>query len=212
MKRLREILNEGTPQTGHEVVHHISPFDIKNDDFHPLSHFGTYKAARTVGSQTHHDEYIKHGEGATKQEYRERFHYKARLVNHLKTVHLDEDPLEHTPMYFVHALRRAGVFSDEEAQKHSDNLSTLHREHGSPNHIEAKQYVADAAREKGVGMISYTNDVEDKGKKSYVITHPNQVKVLKKTPIEVKNSILPKDNRTPVRKRNTEIKWHGKTQ
>jgi hypothetical protein len=197
MKLLRHILEQAA-QTGHEVVHHISPHDI--DKFHPLTHFGTYKAARAVGSQLHVND-IEREFGHPSPEERERFHYKARLVNKGNTFHLSNDgSLSHTPDTLIHHLRRDGVLSHDEANNHLKHVVGLMSKHKTPNSQEAKEYVGNVIRSQGIHTLSYVNDIEHPGNKSYIITHPNQVHVIKKTKIFVKSNQIRDKTRLPARK------------
>jgi hypothetical protein len=182
MKRLCDILLESSPQTGHEVVHHISPHDIS--EFHPLSHFGTYKAARAVGSYTHGSELRKEfGKGYDSGPmYRNRFHYKARLINKGNTFHLNRDEGDHSFHGILSDLSKAGHMTPEEVEHHTAESEKF------KTHKEASTYIANAIRSKGIHTLSYTNEFENPGKKSYIITHPNQVHILKKSKIIVKSN------------------------
>jgi hypothetical protein len=151
MKLLRDILEQAA-KTGHEVVHHISPHDI--DKFHPLTHFGSYKAARQVGTYVHRDEW--QNEKHPGPEYRNRYHYKARLVNKGNTFHMKSDgQMDHTPDRLVRFLHREGVFNDAERDQHITHLNQLASKHKNDSTLEAKEYAAKAIRDKGIHTLSH---------------------------------------------------------
>jgi hypothetical protein len=187
MKRLRDILSE-VNQNGHETVHHISP-EPNIDHFHPLSHFGTYKAARQVGSYANAR---KPEEISDNADYRERTHYKARLSPG-NIHHLNGDGGEHGNLDLLSQLHHSGLFSKEEHNQHYTAIQKIHKEDGTNDYsgtrnMRATQYMANAIRSKGVHTLAYRNAFEHTGKKSYIITHPNQVHIIKKTPIKVRST------------------------
>ena len=195
-KLLRDILSE-VDRTGHEVLHHISPHDI--DSFHPLSHFGTYKAAKQIGSQLHRSEVSD--KSSYNASHRDRYHYKARLINKGTTHHMSGDAGSHTPSDLIHSLHHEGVFNRSEVNHHFNNLQKIHRETGgsddSPHH-KALEYAANAIRSKGIHTLSYKNEYEHAGQKSYITTHPDQVHVLSKTKVAVRSNQVRDKSVKPV--------------
>lgn len=162
-RRLKEIIES--------FLHHVSPSN--HDEFHSLSHFGTSKAAFQAGRS-------KNASGNAS--FRPANHYKVKL-NKGNVHKLSHDSGEHYPHGIVDQLHKEGVFSAAERNTHSRALDDIHQKHGVSrwtSHPEAKQYVGDAIRKKGIHTLEYKNSHEHPGSKSYIITHPSQVTVVKK--------------------------------
>lgn len=179
MKSFLDFLLEGK----NNILHHMN--NINNiDKFHPLSHFGSYYAAKNVGSQLHGSEISTDKENVP---YRDRIHYRVRFLNKGKIFHLPEDIVNHEPHALIDALHKHGLFSNKEKEQHISKIHHLYNKHGY-NSIESKEYVGNAIRDKGFHTVSYKNEFEHPGSKSYIITHPSQVHIIKKTPVKIKSS------------------------
>jgi hypothetical protein len=145
-----------------EVVHHSS-FD-NFDKFHPLSHFGTHKAARERHSTLKfgYPEDYDHLKPVT---------YTARLkLGHV--VDLPDVDADHSLYGIAHQLHSAGHISE----KQRDHLHNTLKGLGDKSHQFGHEL-----NKMGINTMRYENEAEDPGSKSYIITHPDQVRILKKS-------------------------------
>lgn len=151
-----------------EVVHHSSDTDFSS--FHPLSHFGSPAAARAraVSSKNASAEEPKHL-------------YSARLKLG-RTVSISDDGEDHKPASILHSLHKAGHISAHHYLGYDDKMRAASDEEGR------KKILLDILKKRKIDTIRYKNDVEDAGSTSYIITHPKQVRLLRKSnsPVNVK--------------------------
>lgn len=137
-----------------ELLYHISPHDIES--FNHLSHFGTKIAARQRG----------HEKGYTKLHQ-----YTVRLkLGNVKNI---DDTGSNEPYDIVDSLYNNGHISKDE---HA-NLRNTFDEYEPETHAKKLSLFL---RKKNIHTLSYINDFEDRGKKSYIITHPSQVRIIHK--------------------------------
>lgn len=143
-----------------DVVHHASSHDF--DEFRPLSHFGTASAARaravTPGSDPREAKHL----------------YSARIRTG-NVVRIGDDSKNHTPSSLLHSLHKAGHISVNNYIKLDDKMRA------SSDDGERSKILLDHLKRRKINTISYKNTVEDPGSTSYIITHPKQVRILRKT-------------------------------
>lgn len=170
MKTFKEFLREkaeyGTQEGEGPVVHHASDQDFK--EFRPLSHFGSADAARaravTIGSASSEPKHL----------------YTARIRTG-NVARIGDDAANHTPASILHSLHKAGHINVSSYIKTDDKMRAASDEG------ERSKILLDVLKRKKINTIAYKNRVEDPGKTSYIITHPKQVRLLRKTkaPINV---------------------------
>jgi hypothetical protein len=151
--------NEGESK----VLYHATHIPFNGNKFRPFSHFGTKDAARSRASRIN--------EQNPKAKSFDTYSTRLRLGT---TVDIP-DPIEHSPKKIATLLHKHGHIDKNDYRKIINAMSS---------HDDDKNKYKELAshlRDKGIHTISYTNEVEDPGNKSYMITHPNQVRVLKKT-------------------------------
>jgi hypothetical protein len=138
-----------------EIAYHSSIDDITA--FHPLTHFGTEKAAK------------------------DRMIYKKYKDGKIYKVDLDiKNPLTikdfsgiHYDRYYAFELRRLNLISQEEMEA----ITRIE------DKADLRKALLDKLKELGIDGFVYKNRYEDKGNISYVIVDPNQVKVLSVEPV-----------------------------
>ena len=141
-----------------DIVHHSS--NASFDKFRPLSHFGTHRAAREISRST------QSYEGPA-------FTYSARLK--LGNVMKTKDHGRAWNGGLLNDLLDNGKLTTKEWNHHR----SIALDGDGP---DKNAYVASVLRSKGIHSIEYHNRIEDiKGGKSYIITHPDQVRILKKS-------------------------------
>lgn len=144
-----------------EIVHHSSEHDF--NEFRPLSHFGTKHAARAraydIGSNEHDSPPEFH-------------HYSVRLK--IKKSAEVKDRGEHYPEGIASDLRMGGHISHEEMTAFRKSLK------GLPNSQHNQSQLLSLLKSKGIDALHYKNKIEDPGSKSYIITDPKQVRILRK--------------------------------
>jgi hypothetical protein len=189
-KQLRDLI-EGD-------LHHVSPRD-DIEQFHPLTHFGTSKAAFQAG---------KYKNRADNAEGRPSTHYKVR-INKGNVLKLRGDSGEHTPSSILYSLTHTGHISHDEYLHHHEKIKELDHKHGgdtwSKPSLQAKEYAANVIRSKGFHTLEYKNHFEHPGSKSYMITHPSQVTVRDKH-VGVKAEV-PDSPRYTERREKLYAKW-----
>jgi len=155
IKQLREEeLNEPEVNIEEEIAYHGTTDDIV--EFHPLTHFGTEKAAK------------------------DRMTYKKIKDGKIYKVDLDiKNPLtikdfagNHYDRVYAFTLRDKKLISQEEMEF----ITTEN------NPQELRKRLLDKLRDLGIDGFAYKNRYEDKGSLSYVIVDPRQVKVLSVEP------------------------------
>lgn len=137
-----------------EIAYHSSIDDI--NAFHPLTHFGTEKAAK---------------DRMTYKKYKDGKIYKVDLdIKNPLTI--KDFPGIHYDRYYAFELSRLKLISQEEmtAITHIQDKADL------------RKALLDKLKELGIDGFVYKNKYEDKGNISYVIVDPNQVKVLSVEP------------------------------
>lgn len=148
------------------VVHHASPSDF--DQFKPLSHFGTANAARaravSVGQSPEEKKHL----------------YSARLKLG-KTVRIGDSLRNHKAMDIALSLHQAGHMNHKGYTGMRDKMKTMEEP-------ERQKHLVSYLKKRKIDTIQYRNGVEDPGSTSYIITHPKQVRLLRKSeaPINVK--------------------------
>jgi len=147
-----------------EVLHHVTPYRFKF--FKPLSHFGSPTAARQIGLER--KSYTNH----------KNFYYHTARINLGNVVHIHDngDSQAHD---LADMLHHGGYFNDQE-----HNEVTRH-EYGSKKSANA---LLDNLKRKNIHTLSYDNQWEDHGHKSYIITHPNQVRVLRSGTLNINDN------------------------
>jgi hypothetical protein len=156
-----------------EILHHVSPHNF--NEFKPFSHFGSKATVRHFKNN-----YL---ENDTKTSYSVRL----KLGN---IAHVEEDESgEHHPINLINQLRLAGHITNQE----HNTLHNIYKNSLEGNHKERRQksidhfdHLSKWLNNKGIHTISYNNVGEidshqtEKDRKSYIITHPSQVRILKK--------------------------------
>ena len=148
-----------------DVFHHISGPDVNAPrqqikNFRPMSHFGEPGTVRNMKRVV---------DDRAGDEYNPRIrHYAVRLktgtIHDLPDDH-DQGNEEHSPYSIAKALQSQGVLTHEETNNRNNT-----RSHAA---------IARLIRSKGINTLRYKNNLE--GGTSYIITHPNQVRILKQT-------------------------------
>lgn len=144
-----------------EVLHHSSEHDFQQ--FRPLSHFGTKNAARAraydIGTSEHDSPPDFH-------------HYTVRLK--IKKSAEVKDRGEHHPEGIASDLKAGGHINQEELSAFRKKMK------GLPNSNSNQAHLLDLLKSKGIDTLHYQNKIEDQGSKSYIITDPKQVRILRK--------------------------------
>ena len=163
-----------------EVVHHVTPH--KFSEFNPLSHFGTKKAAgaRAFALATDY-EYGK----PKKDNVFNALAARLRLGN---VVDID-DTNTHTAWDIAKSLCRRNIISKEDRD-------AVPKESGPA----ADKILLNILKVYAIDTLRYTNDIEDPGSTSYIITDPSQVRILKR-------SNNAKINFEKYRKYNSDAYW-----
>ena len=144
------------PQVDEEIAYHGTTDDIT--EFHPLSHFGTEKAA------TDRMTYKKIKDGKI---------YKVDLdIKNPLTI--KDFPGIHYDRLYAFELRDKKLIS----QKEMEAITTI------DDKAELRKALLTKLNELGIDGFVYKNKYEDKGNISYVIVDPSQVKVLSVEPAE----------------------------
>jgi len=140
-----------------EVLHHLTA--NKFDTFKSFSHFGTANAARSrafskpkVSNDTRKSDNM----------------YSVRIKKG-KTVDVD-DLGTNTPQDLAVSLHKRGHISTKEKKYVT----------GSSSKSDAHHNLLDVLKARKIKTMRYKNEFEDPGKHSYIITHPDQVRVLRK--------------------------------
>lgn len=144
-----------------EVLHHGSTGTSDIKEFRPFSHFGTKHAARARLAGMSRDPNAKHSI------------YSVRLRLG-KTVHVSDVEEVHDPIHVANVLHLAGHISNEEHLH-------MHQTFGMKDDETDYNHLRQVLKQKGINSVSYTNSLEDAGSKSYMITDPKQVRVLRKS-------------------------------
>ena len=153
----------GDKEIDEEIAYHGSIDDITA--FHPLTHFGTEKAAKDRMT------YKKIKDGKI---YKVDLDIKNPLtINDFPGIHYDR--------LYAFELRRLKLISQEEMEA----ITTI------DDNQELRKALLNKLKELGIDGFVYKNRYEDKGNISYVIVDPSQVKVLSVEPAteEVTESI-----------------------
>jgi thioredoxin reductase (NADPH) len=164
------ILLEGrnAPEKGEgRLLWHGSKSPEPVEKFHSLSHFGTKNQVRQVHGRS----------GKVKS-------FNAVRIKHGKSFNTN-DIRDHDPESLLHHLHTKGMFSKGEYDTHWNKIKDIRSKskrvyHHPKNTVDQNEYLASKIKEKGFDTIRYKNRYEDKGKTSYIITHPDQVRTLKK--------------------------------
>jgi hypothetical protein len=149
-----------------EVVHHASNSDFT--EFHPLSHFGTANAARARAI------YDTEPEDEGKKRTKPKNLYTARIKLG-KVAHIADTDDEHTPITILDSLHDAGHIDKASHREYTTAMHKLHTDE------DRKAVLLNALKKHKINTISYNNTVEDPGSRSYIISHPSQVRLLQKT-------------------------------
>jgi hypothetical protein len=164
---MREVFKKREGES--DVVYHATQHDF--DNFKPLSHFGTNRAARARVST----KWYRFPDGKKEAPHpNSKFNTFAARLKLGNVVHLD-DLKHHTAKEYIDGLHKAGHLSDLEAKSHHNILWF------KKNPEEQQQHVLGVLKEKGIDTIAYKNEYEHRGSQSYIITDPNQVRILHKT-------------------------------
>lgn len=164
MLSFKDFINESLeylPKTGEsEVVHHSS--DKSFPSFNPLSHFGTANAARARA--------VSSGQSPKDSKHL----YSARL-NLGNVVNMGDDGENHTPHGILHSLHKAGHITV------NNYLNMRNKMSAAENDESRKDMLVKYLKRRKIDTIRYKNRVEDPGSTSYIITHPKQVRILRKS-------------------------------
>lgn len=138
-----------------EVVYHATPHNFVQ--FNPLSHFGTKKAAgaRALDLVTDYDRHIDPSD--------RKLNVIAARLNLGNVVDIT-DSGDHTFRDLVIDLREGGYITDSEARE-----------------VRNAQDLLELLDYKDIQTLRYTNEFEDPGSTSYIITNPAQVRVLRRS-------------------------------
>jgi hypothetical protein len=152
------------------VVHHASDQDF--DQFRPLSHFGTANAARARA--------VSNSSNASQPKNL----YTARIKLG-KVAHIVDNGDNHSPESILHGLHMAGHVTAAHYDKYYDKMRS------ATSHADKTKIVLDVLKKRKINTIAYKNRVEDPGSRSYMITHPSQVRLIRKTkaPVNVKRGL-----------------------
>lgn len=163
--RFDKNINENIESKDGESVIAYHATHIPFNKFRPFSHFGTHDASLSRAAQI-----------AEQNKNVNVFDsYKAKL-NLGKTVDIP-DPIEHSPAKIAKLLHDHGHIDRNDYRK-IRNAMTPYNEDDHKNRYKA---LAAHLNNIGIHTISYTNQVEDPGSKSYMITDPKRVEIIKKT-------------------------------
>ena len=167
MITFKEYLEEAKNLT---IAYHSTPHKFK--EFRTLSHFGSKKAAQDryndLSQNGYYDSEDSIGIGPAKK-ISKITNYKAH-IDLGNTLHLkDEEQLDH--MAILGQMKKKGIITPEEHSK-------IYKNNKSANRTKFATDVAKLIRSKGYHSITYENEFEDPGSKSYIITHPSQIKRL----------------------------------
>lgn len=163
MKSFKEFVYEAARwhirhQNDSEVVHHATNADF-DGNFRPFSHFGSSKAARAASVDKPSDQH----------------HIYAARIRLGNVAHIPDTDGSHSPKSIVNLLHYAGHITDAER-------NDVHSKIASTEDEDAKvAHVVNLLKKKNIDTLSYTNCIEDSGSRSYMITDPKQVRVLRKT-------------------------------
>lgn len=144
----------GEEPVDEEIAYHGTTDDIA--EFHPLSHFGTEKAAKDRMT------YKKIKDGKI---------YKVDL-NIKNPLTIKDFPGIHYDRLYAFELRDKKLIS----QKEMEAITTI------DDKVELRKALLAKLKELGIDGFVYKNKYEDKGNLSYVIVDPSQVKVLSVEP------------------------------
>lgn len=165
MKKLRDIVEDRNwkAQEGEsEVLYHTSGSNF--DQFKPFSHFGSKQAA---GQRLH-----------TKGLFDRFKTYSVRLKLG-NVAHIDYDSHSHYPTDIIHGLHEYNHITDDE-HKHLYQKFKDSEKNSDWSTDEKFKYLGKFLNKKGIDTISYRNDIEDPGSKSYINTRSDQVRILHK--------------------------------
>lgn len=145
----------------------------------PGDHWGPADAARAraymIATKGHAPEWHELSEPQKSKMKDSKFDAHVARINLGKTVHI-EDTINHTPEIITRALHDAGHISTEHHNDLMKNLSKMTDRH------EKYQHLADSLKKHAdIDTISYTNEVEAPGKKSYITMNPKRVRILNST-------------------------------
>lgn len=146
-----------------EVLHHISSYDF--NEFKPFSHFGTKKSA---GERARNLINTK----LTKDSPLNVYSVRIRKGN---VVDIPDISDFHNSQHILNALHYSKHITDKEHSNTASKINDL------DNESDKQKIMLKLLKSKNIQTISYINTMEDPGKKSYIITSPKQVRVLKKS-------------------------------
>ena len=151
-------------------------------DFHPLTHFGTSKAARArIYDRGPKARAAKHAS------------YTVRLKLG-KGAKISDEGTDHSPKELADLLHKHGhINKKEHAALHAALKSKV--SYDSPENLKNKKdHIVDALKSKGYDHMYYINTVDDPGSKSVIITHSSQVRVLRSGMSELNQERMKKDS------------------
>lgn len=159
-----------------EVVYHAARI---TRDPRPGDHWGPSDAARaraymiaTKGEAPEWNELPSTQRNSLKQS---RFDAHIGRIKLGKVVHI-EDTINHTPEIIARSLYDAGHITQEHHNSLMKNFKLNPDRHAKYDHL------AKSLKEKaGIDTISYTNEVEAPGQKSYIVLDPKRVRILNST-------------------------------
>lgn len=159
-----------------EVVYHAARV---TRDPRPGDHWGPSDAARaraymiaTMGEAPDWNDLPPSQRDSLKQS---RFDAHVARLDLGKVVHI-EDTVNHTPEIIASALHDAGHITRE----HHDDLMRNFKL--NPDRHAKYEHLAQSLKKKaGIDTISYTNEIEAPGQKSYISLDPKRVRILNST-------------------------------
>ena len=180
-RQLREKLEYRKQEGESHLLHHITPHEF--DSFKPMSHFGTHDAARArasflakhelpSSSDSSHEKYTGSPEIFNKRQKETKFNIYSTRLKLGKVIDVP-DIAEDRPSKLLDMLSKHKHIPHETVVE----LTKKSLGHGGLTH----EHIAKALNKHGIDTLRYKNKWEDPGKTSYMITRPDQVRVLRKT-------------------------------
>lgn len=171
------------PEEHQSIFHHITNIKFKGA-FHPLTHFGTSQTARARTAAGEMLDNLSRVSPTKRHKKNEYDHYAVRIKmgNNIK---LNDDIGIHTAGELADQLRREGHISLKD-QQHVNSAT---------EHYNAVKRLHGILKKRNIDTISYTNEVEDKGKDSHMVVDPkNSVRIISKRHIKhINNTRAQKD-------------------
>ena len=147
-------------------------------DFHPLTHFGTSKAARArIYDRGPKARAAKHAS------------YTVRLKLG-KGAKISDEGTDHSLNELADLLHKHGHIN----KKEHDALKRKVSYNSTENLENKKAHIVNALKSKGYDHMYYINTVDDPGSKSVIITHSSQVRVLRSGMSELNQERMKKDS------------------